>query len=122
MTTDAAEPLNPGLYRVHRIFFVAFAAFAVVMAVVGTLNAVNGGSEGPIGFVGIGVLPLAALHWFAAKGARLGQPYGRVLSRIIGTFWLIGIPLGTILGIYVWSQTGKKWRAEQRPETLSTSA
>jgi len=50
-------------------------------------------------------------YWYAAKGAQNGKSYGRILSRIIGTLWLLGFPIGTALGIYVWKQTGSKWRS-----------
>ena len=36
-------------------------------------------------------------HWYAAKGAKDGKSYGVVISRIIGTLWLIGFPIGTAL-------------------------
>lgn len=106
----AAVPLNSGLYRVHRLFYIAFAAFAAIMLLIGISALFRGGEDAGIGLVGLGLLPIGLAHWYAAKGARNGKTYGKVLSRIIGTLWLIGFPIGTALGIYVWSQTGTKWR------------
>ena len=101
--------MNLGLYKLHRIFFLVISGFAVTMALIGVLEAMHNGDHAGIGFVGIGVLPIAAIHWFAAKGAKNGLPSGRLISRIIGTIWLIGFPIGTVLGIYVWRQTGSNW-------------
>lgn len=109
MTT--AQPHNSGLFRLHRIFYVAIGAFAVIMLLIGILELVRGGEDVGIGLMGLGFVPIGVLHWYAAKGAQNGRSYGRVISRIIGTIWLIGFPVGTALGIYVWSQTGSKWRS-----------
>jgi len=106
----STEPLNPGLYRVHRIFYIAFAAFAAIMLLIGALMLVHQQADASIGLVGLGLLPFAVLHWYAANGVKNGKIYARIISRIIGTVWLLGFPIGTALGIYVWSQTGKKWQ------------
>jgi len=117
MTT--ATSLNSGLYRVHRIFYIAFAAFAIIMLAIGILALLRGGEDAGIGFVGIGLLPIGVLHWYAAKGVRDGKTYGKILSRIIGTLWLFGFPIGTALGIYVWSQTGAKWKGSSEISSAS---
>jgi hypothetical protein len=105
-----SQPLNSGLYKLHRLFFIAFAAFAVLMALSGLGSAIRGQEGAGIGLIGICLMPIGVAHWFAARGARDGASYGRTISRIIGSIWLIGIPIGTALGIYVWSQTGDdKW-------------
>jgi hypothetical protein len=108
MTPSA--PLNSGLYRVHRLFYIAFASFAAIMLLISIAALFRGGEDAAIGLMALALLPLGLAHWYAAKGAQNGRTYGKVLSRIIGTLWLIGFPIGTVLGIYVWSQTGKKWR------------
>lgn len=120
MTT--ATPLNLGLYRVHRVFYIAIAAFAIIMLVIGLLTLFRGGEGADIGFVGLGLLPIGAAHWYAAKGAQEGKSYGKILSRIIGTLWMIGFPIGTALGIYVWSQTGKKWKDSNQANSESPGA
>lgn len=111
MTTT---PLNQGLYRLHRVFFLAFVAFAVIMLLIGLLTIFHGGQDAGIGLVGLGLLPIGIAHWYAAKGAKEGKSYGVVISRIIGTLWLIGFPIGTALGIYVWLNTGNKWKHGQK--------
>ena len=110
-TMTTSQPLNSGLFKLHRIFYVAIGAFAVIMLVLGIPALIKGGEDAGIGFMGLVFVPIGILHWYAAKGAREGKSYGRILSRIIGTIWLIGFPIGTALGIYTWSQTGSKWRS-----------
>ena len=111
--------LNRGLYLLHLAFFSITVAAALVMLLV----ALSGQNRTAIAH-GYLVPPLfltfSVLHGFAALGARKGKRYGRIITRIVGTIWLIGIPIGTALGIIVWLQTGKKrWQAAQPPsETL----
>lgn len=107
----AAPPLNNALYRIHRIFFAAFALFIVLMLVASVSALIRGTKDASIAFVALAFLPIGLGHWYAAKGAREGKTYGKVLSRIFGTLWLFGVPLGTVLGIYVLYQTGSKWKA-----------
>jgi hypothetical protein len=107
---DQSPVLNPGLYKLHRLFFIAMVVFAVLMAFIGFSSLVRGQEGAGIGLVGIGLAPIAAAHWYAAQGARTGASYGKIVSRIIGSLWLIGFPVGTALGVYVWSKTSDdKW-------------
>jgi hypothetical protein len=107
---DELAALNPGLYKLHRLFFIAMVVFSVLMAVMGFGSLVRGQEGAGIGLVGIGLAPIAAAHWYAAQGARKGASYGKIISRIIGSLWLIGFPVGTALGIYAWSKTSDdKW-------------
>jgi len=100
-----APALNPGLFKLHSLFFMAMAVFALLMAIMGIGSLIRGQEGAGIGLLGLVLAPVAAAHWFAAKGARVGASYGRTISRIIGSFWLLGIPVGTALGIYAWSKT-----------------
>jgi len=50
-------------------------------------------------------------HCLAAIWAYQGKPMGRTLSKVMGTILLLGIPIGTVLGIAILSQTGKRWVA-----------
>jgi hypothetical protein len=103
--------MNYKLFRVHRTLAVAYMAFIVIFALLGIIAAINHG-EWQVGFIGLGVLPIAVVHWCAAKGARLGKRWGRLTSRVIGIVLLVGFPIGTAIGVYILSQTGKKWQAE----------
>lgn len=109
--TDNEKILNPGLFKVHRLVFMAFAGFSIVIPVIGALALIKGEHDPSFAFVGLVGIPFAALHWFAAQGAKKGLSSGKLISRIVATFWLIGFPVGTLLGIYVWSQTFSKWNS-----------
>jgi len=111
--------MNYGLYRLHRVLFIAYTSFIVIFALLPLMNLFGHGEGAGIGLLGLGVLPLAVIHYYAAKGARTGKAWGRNLSRIIGAIFLIGIPIGTMIGIYIFSQTGKKWQGENSPEHKS---
>src|SRR4030095_12523999 len=80
------------------------AIFAALMALTGLGSLVRRQEGAGIGLVSIPLAPLAAAHWFAAKGAQKGAGYGRTISRIIGSFWLLGVPVGTALGVCAWSK------------------
>jgi energy-coupling factor transporter transmembrane protein EcfT len=103
----ATDSLNVGLVRLHRTFFVL--ALAASIAIPFTSN------NPRIFILAALLLALAAAHWYAAKGSRLGRPYGRRVSRVIGFMWLLGFPIGTILAIYVFVNTGKRrWKSCMR--------
>lgn len=115
---DAA--MNNGLYRLHRVLFIAYISFMVIFALLGVRLFFGPHREDAgLGFVGIAVLPLAAIHYYAAIGARTGKGWGRDLSRLIAAIMLIGFPIGTMIGVYIFRQTGKKWQGENGPVSES---
>ena len=116
--------LNPGLMKVHRIFYIAYFAFAAIFAILGIMTLLGPGrQDAALGFVGIGVLPIGVLHWYAAKGAALGTPAGRVISTVIACLFLIGFPVGTALSIYMFIKL-TQWKGAQpiHGEVLSRGA
>jgi len=115
--------MNNGLYRIHHVLFLAYAAFIVIFALIGLLQFLPGYHESPaIAFVGLAVLPLAVIHYYAAKGAQAGKAWGRTLSRVIAAIMLLGFPVGTIIALYIFSQTGKKWiGASDTPAAMTTT-
>src|SRR4051794_26383714 len=102
-----ADPLNPPLFRLHRAFSLAFVAFAVLMLIIGLSNFLRGdqGGFGPA-IIAVIAAPFGIVHWYAAKGARLGKSYGRIISRIVAFFWLFGFPVGTMLAFWMFKKTG----------------
>ena len=107
--------LNVALVRLHQVFFAL-----VLIATVGVTVLAR---SPRIFILDVLLLALAAAHWYAAKGARLGQSYGRTSSRIVGAFWLLGFPIGTILAIFVFVNTDKRhWRSSQDPPIASAAA
>ena len=105
--------LNVVLVRLHQLYFVL-----VLIVMVG----VTVTAKSPrIIILDVLLLGLAAAHWYAAKGARLGRSYGRTSSRIVGALWLLGFPVGTILAIFVFVNTDKRhW--ESSPNSAHSSA
>ena len=105
-------PLNLGLFRLHRILFFIMLAFTALVSATGVRHSMLTGAE-PFAFLaGVTVLPFAALHWYAAKGAQLGRPYGRVISIIFACVWLLGFPIGTMLAVFVFLRIGKSWQSQ----------
>jgi hypothetical protein len=107
-----AGSLNTGLVRLHRVFFLLYVAIAMIMTAFGLSALMRGrGNAAAFIFVDLVLLAVAAAHWYAAKGARLGKPYGRTISRIIGCCWVLGFPIGTALAVFVFSRTRQRlWK------------
>jgi hypothetical protein len=93
--------MNNGLFRIHRVIFYAYAGFAAIMAIIGIEMLFRGEKDAAIGLVGIGLLPIAVIHWYAAKGASQGKRWGRITSIIIACVMLFGFPLGTFIALYI---------------------
>ena len=104
--------LNTKLERVHKLLSYAyffFVGFGILMVVPGLVRGDDRYGFGLVCIFCIG--PIGLIHWYAAKGAQAGKRWGRNLSRVIGTFLLLGFPLWTAFGVYILSQTGnKKWQ------------
>jgi len=105
--------LNKGLHRAHRALFLLYLTLFVLLGFTEAMFIIRG--ETPQLFLPaiLGLVMFA--HWYAAKGAAGGQPWGRTLSRVIGCILLLGIPVGTVIGIYLLVQTGKKWQSATTP-------
>jgi hypothetical protein len=108
------QQVNNGLFRLHRVIFFAYIGFTVLFAVIGVLALVRGQPDAAIGLAGIVTLPVAGIHWYAARGAKLGQRYGRRTSIIIACLMVLGFPIGTIIAFYIFSQVGEKWQDSAR--------
>ena len=61
----------------------------------------------------------SAIHFLAALGARDGKKWGRVMSRVIGAFLLLGFPIGTAFAIYFFICTGSMWESNGNAQTVS---
>ena len=51
-------------------------------------------------------------HHFTAKGARESKPWARTSSIIISVLLLLGFPVGTLIGVYLLSNTWRAWDAQ----------
>jgi FtsH-binding integral membrane protein len=96
--------------RAHRAISWLYAVCLATFLLVIFLNASDkqGFFVGMI-FVSVIFLGLFLLHHFTAKGARNREPWARISSIIISIFLLFGFPLGTLIGIYLLSNTWSKW-------------
>lgn len=55
------------------------------------------------------LLVLTVFHGFAARGARLRQPWARPASILIGFVLLVVFPIGTIIGLYLIGASWNPW-------------
>jgi hypothetical protein len=118
----AESSLNPGIVRVHRIFYIAYFAFAIIFALLGAAQLFNGHpQDARMGLIGLVIVPVGLVHWCAARGARQGKRWGRILSSVIALVLLFGFPIGTVAGIYLFAKLGSDWQP-QSPEQPAVSA
>lgn len=117
--------MNCALYRLHRAFFIGCMIGVLLFVIIGMSSPDMNGKVFAIIFFFV-VAPFGIAHYFAAVGARKGKAWGRDISRIIATLLLIGFPLGTAIGLYIFYKTGDQWQNEngQRktpnpPDTLN---
>lgn len=106
--------LNSKLARIHKLISYAyffFVGYGFLMVILGLVRGqADGYGFGLLCMFGIG--PLGLFHWYAAKGAMVGTPWGRNMSRGIGILLLFGFPIGTAIGAYILNLTGTKWQAK----------
>jgi hypothetical protein len=100
--------MNSGLTRLHTIIFFIYASL-LALVVLFSFD----GEHGSAIVAGVVLLPIAFLHWCAARGAKRGQRWGRTTSRVIAVLMIFGFPIGTLVAIYIFSQTGQKWEAAE---------
>jgi hypothetical protein len=112
--------LNPKLERIHRIISYAYFFFVGLGLLLMTKELVGKGADG-YGFALVCIFaigPFGLFHWYAANGAAAGTRWGRMMSRGIGVLFLIGFPIGTILGFYILNQTFDSWQTSELAEDM----
>ena len=71
------------------------------------IRLINGEAE--YGLIGIAYIfvfgPVGLFHWYAAKGAKMGARWGRNMSRGFAALVMLGFPVGTVLGYYIFKFT-----------------
>jgi hypothetical protein len=55
------------------------------------------------------------LHRYIAKGASAKKPWARIVSMIIAFFLLGGVPIGSLIGIFLLMNTWNRWDSAQPP-------
>ena len=57
----------------------------------------------------LGLTAIVAVHFFTARACRQGKPGGRIASIVIACLMLLGFPIGTLIGVYLLSNTWNAW-------------
>jgi hypothetical protein len=97
--------------RAHRAlsWLYGFVAALCVFVVIASIQ--RGASTpvlAPLFVMLIIILGIATLHYVTAKGARDLKPWANTTSRVIAILMLFGFPVGTLIGIYLLSNSD--WR------------
>src|SRR5688500_248008 len=101
---------NIKLARAHRALSWFYGLFAIILLIIFLIP----GKESPllaIIFVLAFFCGLFALHHFTAKGARERKSWARNTSRCIAVLMLFGFPVGTIIGLYLLSNSWNVWES-----------
>ena len=106
--------MNVHLARVHRCLCSIYFGLSTILLVAAAWALVGHDGETATGFFGLALLfsPGGIAHFAAAWGAARGKAYGRTMSRVLGTLLLFGVPIGTLIGIYIYTKLGKQWQSE----------
>jgi amino acid permease len=96
------------VFRAHR----ALAWFYALIGVGVTAAVVLGSSRGfepgmLIMFLVFGCI--FAVHYLTARACKAGKEGGRIASIVISCLMLLGFPIGTLIGIYLLSNTWRSW-------------
>lgn len=101
------DSLNPTLTQIHKLFATAY-LFFLIPAVIGLFDIESGGDTGYIPLF-FGLAAIGVVHVFGYVGTKRGKGYGREISRAFGLIWLLGFPIGTIIGYQILKQTSDKY-------------
>ena len=102
--------MNEPLYRLHLVLATAIAIGGSLLALL-TLSEHQAGLMPPWLFFLAVSMPVAAFHFLAARGAKLGRGWGRILSITYACVAILGFPVGTAIAIYVFTLTGRRWKS-----------
>jgi hypothetical protein len=98
------------VFRAHR----AIAWFYAVIGLTFTGFALFGGEHRLTGeFIAPMVVfgAIFSAHYFTARACRAEKPGGRIASIVIACLLLLAFPVGTLIGVYLLSNTWRPWRA-----------
>jgi hypothetical protein len=91
---------NEKVARVHRALSWLYAIIAILVIVAGVLSHEKGAAGGIV-FMLLFMGAFFLLHRATAAAAMECKPWARTVSFIIALLMLPGIPLGTMIGIYL---------------------
>jgi hypothetical protein len=99
---------NMKVFRAHRALSWLY---LVVIALFALLAFSQPAMLGDVSFYSLLAIFVALFlaHYLTARGARESKPWARTSSIVISLFLLLGFPVGTLIGIYLLSNTWKEW-------------
>lgn len=92
--------LNKKLSRVHFLFALPYTIFGAMLGIAAISRYINNGDVFLLMYSAI-LLAIASIHWFAMYFSKRGNKYGKAISIFVAIPMLIGVPLGTMIGIYI---------------------
>lgn len=100
------------VFRVHRALGILYGVFAVAFtAIIFTSGTTDRDGGLPL-FLLVFFGAISAIHIFTGRACRQGKQGGRQASIVIACLMLFGFPLGTLIGVYLLSNTWKQWDSE----------
>jgi uncharacterized BrkB/YihY/UPF0761 family membrane protein len=102
-------------WRVHRILSWLYGFIALMLFTLPYLVLTGDDHPGSRDIVVAFAIPaifvvLFLLHHFVSRGAKARKPWARIGSIILACLLLPGIPLGTIIGVYL--LTNSSWQSD----------
>ncbi|UHQ19730.1 hypothetical protein LVB87_00740 [Lysobacter sp. KIS68-7] len=98
---------NIKVYRAHRalswLYLLCLSLFALMAAMSPKVSLVS------LAFPLILFSVVFLAHHLTAKGAKQSKPWARTSSIVISVLLLFGFPVGTLIGIYLLSNTWSPW-------------
>lgn len=96
------------VFRAHRALAWFYALIGVGVTAAAALGTGRGFEPGMLAILVVFGL-IFAVHYLTARACKAGSEGGRIASIVIACFMLIGFPIGTLIGIYLLSNTWRSW-------------
>ena len=98
------------VFRAHRAISWLYGAIGAGLTAVIVFALLKGDGHALAMLPGAMVFALLfAAHHFTARSCKQGKRGGRIASIVIACVMLIGVPVGTLIGIYLLSNTWRPW-------------
>ena len=98
--------------RIHRVLSWIYGLLIVLFLAAHAVSSKKG-SISVIVFILVLLGCLFALHYFTSKGARDKKNWARNISRGIAFLMLTAVPIGTLIGIYLLSNSWDVWNESE---------
>lgn len=110
---------NIEVFRAHRA--ISWLYLVLVVAFIGLYFLAPEASLGSIWVPLLLFTALYAAHHVTARGARQGKAWARTSSIVISVFLLLGFPVGTLIGVYLLSNTWRPWDRQPQPSAAGAA-